>query len=355
MDDIYESKGIRIESISSDEADGTALTFRYNGRHINVSLFKSAVSQDQEQGSNSRQETPLEDRLLRLLDRAVTADRPEDYKELTHEALDAMLDIGKGLFCQVVPPASLHNLDLHSLLYPEALDFCLETVDGRATISQIDPEEAVWVPEDEPDPGMITDFQADIRIPQYSSRDIQVQDVFHTRESSVSRVRVGGRDMLCKAVSIGLGDSNLERELVKLQNIWTACLDTGRTFRVPKIQAYVKHAESEAIIGFLSEWIPSSGVHGRTLSETDVFAVPAELRRKWADQIRETVNELHEIGVVWGDGKAANVIIDVNDDAWLIDFAGQWTRGWVDTRELVGTKEGDYQAVENIVGFLDLK
>lgn len=31
---------------------------------------------------------------------------------------------------------------------------------------------------------------------------------------------------------------------------------------------------------------------------------------------------LHGIGIVWGDGKAENVLIDINDNAWIIDFGG---------------------------------
>jgi tRNA A-37 threonylcarbamoyl transferase component Bud32 len=45
---------------------------------------------------------------------------------------------------------------------------------------------------------------------------------------------------------------------------------------------------------------------------------------KWASQIQETVHLLHQIGVTWGDGKAANVLIHRNtDDAWIVDFGGK--------------------------------
>ena len=40
-----------------------------------------------------------------------------------------------------------------------------------------------------------------------------------------------------------------------------------------------------------------------------VFAQIAPLRSPSSSaQIRETVDQLHQVGVVWGDGKAANVI-----------------------------------------------
>ncbi len=43
--------------------------------------------------------------------------------------------------------------------------------------------------------------------------------------------------------------------------------------------------------------------------------MPRERREEWTVQIRETVDHLHEIGAVWGDGKAGNFIIDNNDIA----------------------------------------
>ncbi len=58
------------------------------------------------------------------------------------------------------------------------------------------------------------------------------------------------------------------------------------------------------------------------------------------------------MGVVWGDGKASNVVVDEKDDAWLTDFGG-YTEGWVD-KELADTVEGDEQAVKKIIEFLNI-
>ena len=69
--------------------------------------------------------------------------------------------------------------------------------------------------------------------------------------------------------------------------------------------------------------------------------------------MRETVKLLHEVGVVWGDGKSHNVLIHgETDDAWVVDFGGSFTRGWVD-EELKEMVAGDEQAVERIVNFLE--
>jgi hypothetical protein len=53
-----------------------------------------------------------------------------------------------------------------------------------------------------------------------------------------------------------------------------------------------------------------------------------------------------------GRWKASNVLVHRDsDDAWIIDFGGRWTDGWLD-HELSGTVEGDDVAVQNIFDFL---
>lgn len=76
-----------------------------------------------------------------------------------------------------------------------------------------------------------------------------------------------------------------------------------------------------------------------------------EDRSRWARQIRQSVECLHDGGIVWGDAKPENVLIDVQGDAWLIDFDGSYTPGWVD-EENQETVEGDLQGVQRIENWL---
>ncbi|RYC63952.1 hypothetical protein CHU98_g2259 [Xylaria longipes] len=110
-----------------------------------------------------------------------------------------------------------------------------------------------------------------------------------------------------------------------------------------------RHAETGHIIGLLREWVP-----GGCLADLDILVIPVTTKRKWVSQIRETVNKLHAIGVVWGDVKARNVVIDEADDAWLIDFGGGFTDGWVE-KGLANTLEGDKQGVKKLMEFLEVK
>lgn len=78
---------------------------------------------------------------------------------------------------------------------------------------------------------------------------------------------------------------------------------------------------------------------------------PLSTRQKWAGQIRETVAALHELGIVWGDVKPDNVLIDNDNNAVVIDLEGGTTRGWVD-RDVGGTLEGDMQGMERMMDFI---
>ena len=64
-----------------------------------------------------------------------------------------------------------------------------------------------------------------------------------------------------------------------------------------------------------------------------------------------TIERLHEANIIWGDVKTANVLIDGNNDAWVIDFGGGYTEGWVD-KGLAGTVAGDLQGMAKIMSFL---
>ncbi|KAH6638656.1 hypothetical protein BKA67DRAFT_542758 [Truncatella angustata] len=50
----------------------------------------------------------------------------------------------------------------------------------------------------------------------------------------------------------------------------------------------------------------------------------------------KTVNQLHETEVIWGNGKASNVVIDQEDDAWLIDLGGGSTERWAEKKLATG-------------------
>ncbi|GAB7365571.1 hypothetical protein MBLNU230_g6643t1 [Neophaeotheca triangularis] len=97
------------------------------------------------------------------------------------------------------------------------------------------------------------------------------------------------------------------------------------------------------IAGFLQTPIPDPTPLTAKL-DTDV---PQTLRDAWADEAERIVTTLHDHGIVWGDAKADNFIVDDHDRLWIIDFGGSYTEGWVDPA-IKETEEGDEMGVEKI-------
>lgn len=76
-----------------------------------------------------------------------------------------------------------------------------------------------------------------------------------------------------------------------------------------------------------------------------------EQRRTWAGELGAMVTQLHEAGIVWGDVKPRNVLVDAKNQLWIVDFAGGYTPKWVDYVHK-GTMAGDMQGVERIQSWL---
>jgi hypothetical protein len=335
MDDIAV---VQIHASTSEiESDGAEIIFEFNSKQISVSVFPS------HSGHAS------ENHLITLLGEAVIGDDDERQEEILDEVLDVILGAGKPQFAQVAPlrASTPSNVDLHSLLYPETFNFRLQTIDGKTSIIPTAPDEALTDPKPTADYGTESEFEINTQLPQYTTKEIVVVESIMS-SGTVTRVMVNGEEMLCKARRTGLNDQNLLRELVCLQKIHAVCSDD---IRVPKLLGYVKHAEDGYIVGLLRHSVRSCLNGG--LRDIYIPEISRERRQKWAVQIRETVEKLHGIGVFWCDGKIDNVVIDEKDDAWVIDFGGGWTEGWVDEK-LADTFERDFQAVRNIVNFLNV-
>ncbi|KAH8805502.1 hypothetical protein F5884DRAFT_860107 [Xylogone sp. PMI_703] len=260
--------------------------------------------------------------------------------EIQDEIGDVVCEAGLSLFKKLAPHKhDIYPANLDSLLNPEAFYFQLITVDGRSQIVKSEDE----VQETQQFILQILDSS----LPRFCAKDIQVLKRF--RANFIAKVVVEQKERCCK-IAGRITRKAVQREFDCLSR--TSSVDLGaRRLRVPKLVGLVT-SRTGAIIGILEEFICSNPCTQRsTLRGIEINTVPHALRSKWASQIKETVEMLHEIGVVWGDGKADNVLIDVNDDAWLIDFGGGWTDEWVDEK-LAETIEGDKQAVQKIARLL---
>ncbi|KAF5707947.1 serine threonine kinase [Fusarium mundagurra] len=156
-----------------------------------------------------------------------------------------------------------------------------------------------------------------------------------------------GEPLTCffKKFELSFGSRHARQELMTLKKIIEAKIPPPPEAYICRLKGVVR--EGGGLLGMLFTWIPSKGV----LSKARAAASPPELRKRWATQIQRSVDLLHKNGIIWGDAKAENVLIDQNDDAWVVDFGGGYTVGWVD-EDKAGTLEGDRQGLVKILNML---
>ncbi|KAG7110592.1 hypothetical protein HYQ46_004978 [Verticillium longisporum] len=136
-----------------------------------------------------------------------------------------------------------------------------------------------------------------------------------------------------------------KRELTTYRKISEAVLDPET--RISRLHGLVRD-ERGVVFGLLLTYI---NCRARTLACAVKPHIPIALRHKWKNQVCSTVEVLHKAGVIWGDVKADNVLIDEYDDAWVIDFGGGYTEGWV-KKQSAGTLTGDAEGLANILKFI---
>ncbi|EDN11266.1 hypothetical protein I7I51_03029 [Histoplasma capsulatum] len=175
-------------------------------------------------------------------------------------------------------------------------------------------------------------------------------DSEHERPLRPSRVLVGneGKEQFFKPAYRELL-KHTEREIKTLLRLHQ--LGLSDKIRVPKIHGFVSSGNKSnmEICGILITYIKFR----RTLASRDEIRKAAPyLRETWIHQLKEMVNEFHKAGIIWGDVKPGNVLIDMENNLWIIDFGGSYTPGWVEEK-LMETVEGDLQGLSKIINFIN--
>ncbi|CCT65273.1 uncharacterized protein FFB20_11403 [Fusarium fujikuroi] len=341
---------IAVYELHSGTGEGADMVFGFNGSLISVSIFPSNGSSSKE--TQEHKDRPLQDHFIDLIEKATACQDDGEYEELVDEVLAVILDAGRPLFHQLISSQDQQasRKSLHHYLFPPSFHFSLEAPAPASSVSlkTIDSSEACTALTVDPvfDQSIDEDLELNPDIPRFTPEDISVTEVFiHGSGTITAAVRVQGQEMFCKSRGRagGLFGTSEARELKCLSEMLKAI--PTETIKVPQLLGYIQHKDTQQILGFLRQWVP-----GCRLSDV-VAAATAEKRQKWACQIRQSIELLHQNGLIWGDGKPSNIIIDEQDNAWLIDFGGGYTRGWID-EELAETRQGDEQALQKIIELL---
>jgi hypothetical protein len=290
-------------------------------------------------------------------------EHPEDVMDDFHAWL---INAFEPVFLEVAPdippsfdPAKIAAGEAHPLLseyfFPEEYCCRLEVENDKPFPILMRDEESRWVP-------ALNDIEPELaqQLGHYvkAFRPLEVEVSFekpdHALSETPTRVLVelddSGNKTLCFLKTFAVGDYlGLERELEAHLRILKSSLTHDA--RIARLRGVVAVEEDSQILGLLLTHIDRRRENGGLLFEDRLLHTPIPLRQRWARQIQETVEQLHGAGLVWGDAKAENVMIDKNNDAWLIDFGGGYTEGWVD-EDRAGTVEGDLQGVAKIVEHL---
>lgn len=341
---------IAVYELHIGVGEGADMVFGFNGCLISVSIFPSNGSSSKD--TQEHEDRPLQDHFIDVIEKATVCQDDDEYEELVNEVLAVILDAGRSLFHQLISSQDQQALreSLHHYLFPPSFHFRLEAPAPTSCVSlkTIDSSEAYTTLTIDPvfDQSIDEDLELNPDTPRFTPEDISIAEVFvHGASTITAAVQVQGQEMFCKSRGRGGGlfGTSEARELKCLGEMLK--FFPPKAIKVPQLLGYIHHKETKQILGFLRQWVP-----GPRLSDV-VAAATAEKRQKWACQIRQSIELLHQNGLIWGDGKPSNIIIDDKDDAWLIDFGGGYTRGWID-EERAETRQGDEQALQKIIELL---
>ena len=114
-----------------------------------------------------------------------------------------------------------------------------------------------------------------------------------------------------------------------------------------------KHKMQKRVVGMLLNYISPKrrGILG-TLQCVAYEESSRKHLRRWADELERQLSDLHGAGCIWGDAKPENLLVDINDNVWFIDFGGGYTPGWVE-KDQQHTQGGDLAAMKKIRQWLE--
>ena len=231
---------------------------------------------------------------------------------------------------------------LHDFFFPETLVYTLRSLSN----------ELIAIPlrisqEMSPGFGIALPDESCASRPSFRPSEVTIREELSTGSPSQMPSKVALQDgavLFFKLVRCG-DKRMLRHELDSYKKIDTAVVDDS--LRIPRLKGLVRD-KSVLVFGLLLANVECRRV---TLSCAVNSETPTSLGQKWATQLQDGVRQLRSAGIVWADAKPDNVLIDENQDVWIVDFGGGYTDGWVPS-EIAGTTQGDLCALRKILEFI---
>ncbi|KAI1109609.1 hypothetical protein F5Y14DRAFT_431968 [Nemania sp. NC0429] len=350
--DLLESAKVISVLTGGEKDDDATVSIRFNGRCFNIQLSPNFFQ-------NSPATTTL---YLRYL-QALHPFGPGEF-EGAHETdvYKWIIALFAPLFAQLAPEP-LPSFDpekirsgvarplLSEYLFPETFGCKLEAVDDVLIPRHVDDRGGLVSPRTWLDADLLDIMEDWLCFIDPSEIEVWFQVPEHALDTIPRRVRVdldgAGHMTTCffKEFGLDFGDCPMSREIEAYAKIHEA--NFGPDVRVGRLHGVAYDESDGTTLGLLLAYID----HRTTLDYAMKDITPLAMKQKWARQIEDTLKELHRVGVIWGDAKAGNVIIDEENNVVIVDFEGGYTHGWVDA-EKAGTVEGDLQGLQNIMAFL---
>jgi serine/threonine protein kinase len=224
-----------------------------------------------------------------------------------------------------------HTSRLQSNAIPHTTDVIkLQVLGENGVLRAVDHKVHIEYPATKPVDNIFPD------VPTFRSSDIERLTEI---EDNIFKVRLHNSVYCLKTVHRTRYERNFIREVTVLQKC-----SHPNIIRLVGLLVDDKDKVEGMIIDYIND--------ARSLRNVD--SISNEECDRWGEQMRDAIAYLHQNELVWGDAKAANVLICADGNAVLIDFGGGHTQGWVDSVNYE-TDSGDLQGWEEIVKFMTQK
>ncbi|KIW58558.1 hypothetical protein PV05_03066 [Exophiala xenobiotica] len=194
-----------------------------------------------------------------------------------------------------------------------------------------------------------------LEYPRVNAKEIRLAQTSQTSSNTnLNLVMFNDRISWFKPVLTGVDNLPYIREIDILFKL-SRENPSHKLLRCPRLEAIVlddKNGDMGCINGLiLSAIYPNHGTIADRVNRPEGLSPSITLCERWYHDVENMIHVLHNKGFIWGDVSPNNMMIDEDENVWIIDFGGGYTEGWVEQEDME-TKKGDLEGLQRIKEFL---